>query len=160
VGTIRADQVLRANYAASAVRLDFSHDWEFSIASLVDLDVHKLGVPLYASVRIPKQICLEDPLNATLVDCDFMLEAAGHSHVRNDRRPLNHLLLVRRWIPERNLFHVTAIVENLVGEPESFEDFERAGLQAVRLAGFQRAWFRVYTEQRVIAEAVSSQKQV
>jgi hypothetical protein len=55
---------------------------------------------------------------------------------------------------------MTAIVEDLVCDPERFQDLKGPRLQAICLAGSERAGLGVDAEKRIVRQAIAREKKV
>jgi hypothetical protein len=81
VSAISSDQIFCSHGSTLALGFDFGCHGEFCIPFLIDLDINQLGIALNAAFRVAKQICLQNPLNAALVNGDFVGESCRYGDV-------------------------------------------------------------------------------
>lgn len=105
------------------------------------------------------QVLLENPLDSTLVNRDFMLVACWYKEIRRQRSPFNiPILSAAAGVSEAYFGHMAPAVDDFMTNTQGVENPESTKLQSICLAGFKRTAFLVKVCQGV-GKAITGEQQ-
>lgn len=103
VRTVRANEVLTPDHPLLiTTSLLHRHHHRKLPLPFLELKLGNLPSPLH-SITVLLEVFIEDPLDPSLVDSDFVRIPRRNRHIRHESRPLNPLAIAIRRVPKRNL---------------------------------------------------------